>query len=271
MYYLRYIKYLVFVVLIINQCSLTGTDDKNVTINPVKISYNTNVEEKVQEKWNRFLADYNNLKPPRTLEFNPASSYLERVSFQRPYPVVFSEGLNLNNEDDCIEKALQFYSLWEELFGCKSENLEYYNSNINSGWDEFSVRFIQTAIKGKHWDFVQRHMVYFAFTGDGRIRSIQSDLIPDINIDKPVDYNKEKMMNNIIGYTYEYWDWTGSKTHTYTRDDTYNFKHEYHIYDKTDGLIMYIYALKGINAGLITFYCHPESGEIIHIEENVIF
>ncbi|MFC1724004.1 hypothetical protein ACFL4T_00145 [candidate division KSB1 bacterium] len=250
---------------------MTGSDDTVYSKNPYIISYNWERDEKIQEKWDSFLTEYNNLNTLWDLDFNPASSYLEKASFQRPYPIVFSEGLNLNDENDCIERALQFYTEWEDLFGCSAQNLEFYNSNISNDWDEFSVRFIQTGINGKHWDFVSRHILYLCFSGEGRIKSIQSGLIPDIKIEKPVQFDKDKIMSNIIGYTYTYHDFTGEKEHTYSRDDTYNFKHEYEIYDKTDGLQIFIYALKGVDAGLVTFYCHPETGAIVFIQQNMIF
>ena len=108
--------------------------------NPVVIE----LEERPEEVFDRFLAEYNAEDLNYNMHTNWQASFLRSLYFNENHPVVISETLSPENKNHVIQKVLQFYKKWENLFTCPVENLRLV-SLLKKGGD---LRVISPAIRG---------------------------------------------------------------------------------------------------------------------------
>ena len=249
----------------------------NTQQNPVIITYDKIKEETVQTEWNKFLIQYNATPDTSLTHFMKPTSFIIQAYFKENLPNIFPD----SNKTDIKIKLLQFYSEWENLFGCKVNNIELEDTD-NNELGTFIVRFQQIKMGNAFYKYVYQPFIQFTLTEKMEIKSIISTLIPDIEIDIPPSsdwVNISKMISNTIGFEYEFSPDASSiyfpQKHLFSVTDKYHVKDGFEIYQEYSGNILSIYYLKGIEyfwyeddiEYKCTVYYHPSTTEIIHIKK----
>ncbi|MFC1724005.1 hypothetical protein ACFL4T_00150 [candidate division KSB1 bacterium] len=275
MYYLKYLKFLSLAVLIIHNCSLTGTDEKSTTANPVIISYNWEKENQIQDRWEQFLDFYNAATMDKGTIFMKPTSYLMQTYFENNLPKIIPDSITSSNKEDFIPDLLGFYEKWQDLFGCKVENLEFERLDDYSLYGNyFNYRFEQVKLNNRRVKFVYRRWIRFRVNTNGELLQIVSALYPDVEIEKPEKAYIHNMIHSTMGYKHKF-HLSGSSImypdHEFTSKDSYNIKDDFEIYLQYTENKAYVYYLKGIKYYWIeddhnykcTIYYHPETTEKI--------
>lgn len=249
----------------------------NAQQNPLIITYDEEKEEAVHAEWDKFLIQYNAIPDTSLTHFMKSTSFITQAYFKENLPKIFPD----SNNTAIRIKLLQFYSEWEDLFGCKVYNIEL-EDNDNNELGIFIVRFKQIKMCSTFYKFVYQPFIQFTLTGQMELKSIISTLIPDIEIEMPqisdwVDISK--MIDTTIGLEYEFSPDASSiyfpQKHLFSETDTYHVKDGFEIYPEYFRNILSIYYLKGIEyfwheddiKYKCTIYYHPSTTEIIHIKK----
>lgn len=250
--------------------------NSNILNNPVIIEYDKEKEESVQEEWNNFLLQYNANYDTSLTHFMNATSFISQVYFKEYLPKIFFD----INDATIVDKLLQFYSEWDNLFGCKMNNIELDYTNNEQG--VFTVRFRQIKINNTFYNFTDQPFIKFTITEDSELRNIISTLIPDADIEMPKRsnwVNISKMIDNTIGLEYEFPLDASSiyfpQKHIFSKTDKYHVNETFEIYPNYSDDTLLIYYLKGIKYSWhennlqysCTVYYHPETTEIIYIKK----
>ncbi|MFC1724009.1 hypothetical protein ACFL4T_00170 [candidate division KSB1 bacterium] len=241
--------------------------------NPAIITYDKERKDKFYEKWDQFLSEYE----CRGLEmiFNPniISSYLGNVYItDKDKPRIFRDTLSCTDTAVVFNRITHFVDKWEDLFGCDANNLEI--EEISFG-DEGSinVRFIQKKINGIPVNILYDRSLYISLDCYGFLSGIRNDLIPDVYLEIPPYFNKEKILENITSQAV-YGEW--SQLYILNENDNFRFKDGYSVLTKYEGNAILIYVVKAVeylqNVDYreepwipFTIYCHPLTGEIMYV------
>ena len=245
--------------------------------NPFIITYDEIKEETVQSEWNKFLIQYKATPDTIHTHFMKSTSFITQAYFKDNLPKIFPD----SNTTDLTIKLLSFYAEWENLFGCKVNNIELEDSNNNES-ETFIVRFQQLQMGNSFSKFIHQPFIQFRFTKKMELKSIISTLIPFIEIEIPQNsnwVNISKMTDNTMGFEYEFTPDASSvsfpRNHLFSATDKFHVKDGFEIYPKYSENTLSIYYLKGIEyfwtendiEYKCTIYYHPSTAEIIYIKK----
>lgn len=244
--------------------------------NPFTFTYDEEKEEVVQAEWNEFLLQYDAIHDTSLTHFMKSTSFISQVYFEDPLPKIFTD----SNNTAIDVKLFQFYSEWENLFGCKMDNIEVEYTNNELG--VFIVRFKEIKTGNTFCKFIYQPFIKFALTEQMELKSIISTLIPDVEIEIPrnLDWvDISKMIDNTIGLEYDFSPDGSSiyfpQKHLFSKTDTYHVNDGFEVYPEYVEDTLSIYYLKGIEYSWYednsqykcTVYYHPSTTEIIHIKK----
>lgn len=243
--------------------------------NPVIISFSEEREIEIKNKWNSFLNKYNCSSTVIITEFNNVTSYLHRFALSDNYPTLFSEPPVEIYQQEIIDSVLVFYSKWENLFGCKSVNLEFYEFSPIVNYTEMIIIFEQKKLNGISCDFARDYFLSFLISRNGDVIEIASNLLPDVDIKTPADFKSDVIKENIYGYKIYYYESGIRRVYTLSENDGYDFSDGYIIVTSYTEDELKIYAAKetevtpeNSDVKKHIFYCHPLTGEIILVKES---
>lgn len=234
--------------------------------NPVLIKYDPAREEKVQNLWHDFLITYNADTLVEEILTDEITSYVTSVDFKQGIPV-------FSPEEEIADKIPTFFQKWKGLFGA---DLQLDEANLTERDGFLSVSFDQSQYNPYNFKYTNNSGITFHFKSDGTLWQIKSSLIPDLEINIPIEINNDAMLQNIVGHTFEQPSPDFTSVHQVTFDDSY----EYQIQDNwwihresyEDGYLFYL--LKGIRAlqptNIFDYFtydvlCHPDNNKVVHI------
>jgi hypothetical protein len=255
--------------------------DYDTSKNPIVITYNKAKELQTQTKWNDFLIKCNATPDTHYTYFMESTSFIMQAYFKENLPKILSISLSDTNDTNIVIKLLDFYSEWEDLFGCKVNNIEL--KDINNEMEIYIIRFQQIKIGNTFCQLVYQPFIQFTFTKKMELKSIISTLIPDIELEIPqssdwVDISK--MIDNTMGHEHEFHPDASSiyfpQKHLFSETDTYHSKDGFEIFPEYSGNTFSVYYLKGIEyfwdeddiEYKCTVYYHPSTTDIIHIKKD---
>ncbi|MFC1724007.1 hypothetical protein ACFL4T_00160 [candidate division KSB1 bacterium] len=264
-----------FLVFSCSKRSLDLNEEYSYSNNPVKIVFSEYRDEQIREKWSEFLTQHNMSQDGYvTMDFNPVTSYIDDIHFWATQPRIISDTLIAYDRDAVIEKVLEFLDTWKGLFGTGAESLIMYKFEYRSDFRLFTISFIQKKLNGQDVSFILNPEIVIGVTDSGNFRYLYNSLVPDLGLTVPDRYDHDKILSNIIGYSYVYPPNSGEVVRVFTEDDRYEVSENFNVYVERTELEYYVYFLKCVNVieqdGSSTYsvYCHPETGEIVLINSN---
>ncbi len=245
-------------------CSIFPDSEYEQPANPVVVEYSVEKDREMKEQWIAFLRKR---EIEGDAEFDPVTSHLTRADFQSSSKI-FSIPLSEDNNDLMVREIRRLIDEWRELFGVYASDLKLDHIDLKNS---MYVRFSQTGIRGRKFNFVFGKWLDFYFYFNGAIKAIRSGIVPLVSLEYPGGYNIDEIVKNLIGAKVEYY----GLEHIYTENDNFTFRDGYYIYTKEEGNKKLFYAAKAVDAGYgdlednyNTFWHRPDTGEIITYSMN---
>lgn len=277
----RYV--LPFLLCIVFNCSKNTVDegediDIKIPENPVVFEYDRDRDNAVQEKWEEFIDEYYDNKTPQSVTFDPITSYLQDLQFSPSYPLIFRFPFTQIHSMEISEKMMEFYIQWQDLFGCTSDNLENDIFTYNSATEEMTVSFRQLKLSSSEIELADNHGIEFRINKQGQLIYLVSNLIPDLSLKEPAEYDSEAILQNIYGDSVTFYYYANQYTYVFSDSNSYNLLEGYQILVNYEDNRMYVYAAKPVNVSVnefpniyFIFYANPETSAIIQVRKRNIF
>lgn len=271
----KYILIICFGLLIfpVIYCSnIFGPESNNKSSNPVVIEFNSDIDLSVGETFNNFIAEYNiDLDEEKlNFRFDIITSYITNATFEKNKPRFYNDTLVLEQKEILIRHLLNFVDKWQELFGIFSDNIKLFRFEYCEQFNGYRIIFIQDKINNKVIKSTILHELGFLIKLDCTIYGFWSSGC-FIENDRGINnYNIHKIMNNLIGYNISgYGD-----NFKISKGDFFKILNDFEYYIEKKSESYYIYKLKSIvvkspdSDNKYTLYCHPATGEIIHVKRD---